>query len=91
MWFTRLFGRKRADVNRDLSENERPKYGMHPLFRSRKVVRVILAQTWPKANRRSGMLAIARLEDDGRISLFDYERKQFYGDAKQGVHFNALV
>ncbi len=70
---------------------------MHSLFGSRKVVKVILLQTWPTAKRRSGMMALARLDSDGRISLHDFTRKYpdehqkpFYPDAKEGVHFKSM-
>lgn len=60
---------------------------MRSLFADLKVVRVVLNQTWPTANRRSGMLAFARLCKDGRIALYDDKRKRFYDNAKEGVHF----
>ncbi len=63
------------------------KYGMHSLFGSRKVVKVVLNQTWPHPDRRPGMIAFAKLEKDGRISLHDTSRKRFYDNAVQGEHF----
>lgn len=66
-------------------------------FGPKKVAKVILLQTWPTANRRSGMWALARLNADGRISLHDNTRKYpdadaipFYPDAKENVHFKSM-
>lgn len=66
-------------------------------FGPKKVAKVILLQTWPTANRRSGMWALARLDADGRISLHDNTKKYpdadavpFYPDAKENVHFKSM-